>query len=182
MVSKAFRFLLTFLQKAHTVHNIREVLHTMSNIMMKLKNWVTGDPFEEEEYMSEMETHAPAYVPENTRVISEVRSHAHVRAVSSTNASFSQVIVIEPRSFEDALEVVSHLKARKAAILNLHLLDTNQSQRVVDFLSGATHAIEGHQQRIGEGVFIFTPNNVSIASELGEEVADGLSLSQAYWN
>jgi len=77
---------------------------------------------------------------------------------------------------------VSHLKARKAAILNLHLLDTNQSQRVVDFLSGATHAIEGHQQRIGEGVFIFTPNNVAIASELGEEVADGLSLSQAYWN
>lgn len=154
----------------------------MTNIMTKLKNWVTGDPFEEEEYMNEMEAVTPAYTPEATRQVSEVRATANVRAMSPVGSSFSQVIVIEPRSFEDALDVVSHLKARKAAILNLHLLDTNQSQRVVDFLSGATHAIEGHQQRIGEGVFIFTPNNVSIASELGEEVSDGLSLSQAYWN
>jgi cell division inhibitor SepF len=181
MVSKVIGFFLPSYKSPYSPQ-YREVLHTMSNIMTKLKNWVTGDPFEEEEYMSEMETHTPAYVPENTRVISEVRPTSHVRAVNSTSSSFSQVIVIEPRSFEDALEVVSHLKARKAAILNLHLLDTNQSQRVVDFLSGATHAIEGHQQRIGEGVFIFTPNNVSIASELGEEVSDGLSLSQAYWN
>jgi cell division inhibitor SepF len=154
----------------------------MTNIMTKLKNWVTGDPFEEEEYMNEMESVTPAYAPEATRQVTEVRPTANVRSMSSAGGSFSQVIVIEPRSFEDALDVVSHLKARKAAILNLHLLDTNQSQRVVDFLSGATHAIEGHQQRIGEGVFIFTPNNVSIASELAEEVSDGLSLSQAYWN
>ncbi len=150
--------------------------------MTKLKNWVTGDPFEEEDYLNEVENMAVAYPSEQARPMSELRPSHNVRPLHGNTASFSQVIVIEPRSFEDALDVVSHLKARKAAILNLHLLDTNQSQRVVDFLSGATHAIEGHQQRIGEGVFIFTPNNVSIASELGEEVSDGLSLSQAYWN
>ena len=154
----------------------------MSNMMTKLKNWVTGDPFEEEDYLNEVENMAAAYPAEQARPMPELRPSHNVRPLHGNAASFSQVIVIEPRSFEDALDVVSHLKARKAAILNLHLLDTNQSQRVVDFLSGATHAIEGHQQRIGEGVFIFTPNNVSIASELGEEVSDGLSLSQAYWN
>jgi len=153
--------------------------------MTKLKNWVTGDPFEEEEYM--METDSPmmndqAFTSERMSATSEPRNQQNLRVVNHPNTAMSQVIVIEPRAFEEALDVVTHLKARKAAILNLHHLDTNQSQRVVDFLSGATHAIEGHQQRIGDGVFIFTPNNVSIASELSEEISDGLSLSKAYWN
>jgi cell division inhibitor SepF len=157
----------------------------MMTIMTKLKNWVTGDPFEEEEYM--MDAEAPmmndqAYAGERMSATSESRSQQNLRVVNHPNTAMSQVIVIEPRAFEEALDVVTHLKARKAAILNLHHLDTNQSQRVVDFLSGATHAIEGHQQRIGDGVFIFTPNNVSIASELSEEISDGLSLSKAYWN
>jgi cell division inhibitor SepF len=157
----------------------------MANIMTKLKNWVTGDPYEED-YMMDMEQNAvmePAYSEPTRSNIAATEARQNMRVVNHPNVAMSQVIVIEPRSFDDALEVVSHLKARKAAILNLHLLDTNQSQRVVDFLSGATHAIEGHQQRIGDGVFIFTPNNVAIASEISEgNAADGLSLSQAYWN
>jgi FtsZ-interacting cell division protein YlmF len=157
--------------------------------MTKIKNWVTGDPYEEEEYMMDMDQNAvmeapyEMQTPRHQGVSTAADSRQNMRVVNHPNVAMSQVIVIEPRTFDDALEVVSHLKARKAAILNLHMLDTNQSQRVVDFLSGATHAIEGHQQRIGDGVFIFTPNNVAIASEIGEGTAsDGLSLSQAYWN
>ena len=67
-------------------------------------------------------------------------------------------------TFEEALEIVEHLRAKRATILNLHMLDMAQSQRVVDFLSGATHAIDGQQQRIGDGVFIFTPMNFEVAS------------------
>jgi cell division inhibitor SepF len=89
------------------------------------------------------------------------------------------VVVIEPRAFEEVLEIIDHLRDRKSVILNLHLLDTHQSQRVVDFLSGATHAIDGHQQRIGDGVFIFTPNNVMISSEVQKT---GLALNDAFWN
>jgi cell division inhibitor SepF len=74
-------------------------------------------------------------------------------------------MVIEPRSFEESLEIVNSLRQKKSVILNLHLLDREQSQRIVDFLSGATHAIDGNQQKIGEGVFIFTPNNVAISAE-----------------
>jgi cell division inhibitor SepF len=48
----------------------------------------------------------------------------------------------------------------------------------VDFLSGATHAIDGHQQRIGDGVFIFTPHNVVVTSEAEK----GLGLTDAFWN
>lgn len=76
-----------------------------------------------------------------------------------------EVMVIEPRTFEESLAVVNNLRTRKSLILNLHLLDAEQSQRVVDFVSGATHAIDGHQQRVGDGVFVFTPNNINISVE-----------------
>ena len=89
----------------------------------------------------------------------------------------SEVVVIEPRAFDEALEIVEELRCRRSIVLNLQYLDTEQSQRVVDFLSGATHALDGHQQRVGQGVFIFAPNNFTINTESNESRA----LRDAFW-
>lgn len=90
----------------------------------------------------------------------------------------SEVVVIEPRSFEEALDIVEQLRCRRSVVLNLHYLDAEQSQRVVDFLSGATHALDGHQQRVGQGVFVFAPSNFILNTESQEARA----LKDAFWN
>jgi FtsZ-interacting cell division protein YlmF len=90
----------------------------------------------------------------------------------------SEVLVIEPRAFEESLEIIEHLRSRKSVLLNLHMLDNEGSQRVVDFLSGACHAIDGHQQRIGDGVFLFAPSTVMISSESTSSKA----IKDAFWN
>lgn len=95
-----------------------------------------------------------------------VTSNEGRKVVEHPNAqAMSEVMVIEPRTFQESLEIVEQLRTRKSILLNLHLLDNDQSQRVVDFLSGATHAIDGHQQRIGDGVFLFAPASVTINAE-----------------
>ncbi len=76
-----------------------------------------------------------------------------------------EVMVCEPRSYEDSISIVKHLKERKTVVLNLQLLDREQSLRIVDFLCGATHALSGSQQKIGDSVFIFTPVNVALSAE-----------------
>ncbi len=76
-----------------------------------------------------------------------------------------EVVVSEPRSYEESVSIVRQLKDRKTVILNLHLLDKEQAMRIVDFLCGATHALNGNQQKIGDSVFIFTPSNVSLSAE-----------------
>jgi cell division inhibitor SepF len=168
----------------------------MMSIVSKLKNWVTGEQFEDEDELMEDELYTQAtgthgggshhvQHPTATEANQTPANQRNLKVLNHpNNASFAQVVVIEPSKFEEALEIVHHLKSRKAVILNLHLLDTTQSQRVVDFLAGATHAIEGHQQRIGDGVFIFTPNNVAIAAErpASAQQTEGLTLSNAYWN
>lgn len=90
----------------------------------------------------------------------------------------SEVMVIEPRTFNEAMEIVDFLRGRKSVLLNLHLLDNETSQRIVDFLSGATHAIDGHQQRIGDGVFLFAPSTVVISAESNSSKA----IRDVFWN
>lgn len=150
-----------------------------NGLLTKFKNWVSGDPFEEDVYAVEedFDYRATRHEPELELLDDSKKARKNLRVVDHPTSHKTQVVVIEPRAFEEALEIIEHLRAKKSVILNLHLLDTAQSQRVVDFLSGATHAIDGNQQRIGDGVFIFTPNNVSIRSEAEKTMA----IEDAYW-
>jgi cell division inhibitor SepF len=149
-----------------------------TGLLTKLKNWVSGDPFEEDVYASEEDfDYRTPREPEAELMDDAKKARKNLRVVDHPTSLKTQVVVLEPRAFEESLEIIEHLRLKKSVILNLHLLDTAQSQRVVDFLSGATHAIDGNQQRIGDGVFIFTPNNVSIRSEAEK----GVAIEDAYW-
>ena len=89
----------------------------------------------------------------------------NAKVIAHPNYRGYEVLVCEPRSYDDSVDIVKQLKERKTIILNLHLLDREQSLRIVDFLCGATHALNGNQQKIGDTVFIFTPNNVSLTAD-----------------
>lgn len=85
--------------------------------------------------------------------------------VVQPGATQLNIVVIEPRSFDDSLEIVNHLKIRKSVIVNLQYLDREVSQRVIDFVSGATLALDGTQERVGHGVFIFASMNCQVQTE-----------------
>ena len=89
-----------------------------------------------------------------------------------------EVVVFEPTSFNDSLEIAKNLTERKTVVLNLEMLENESSQRIVDFLSGVTFALDGNQQKIGE-VFIFTPKNVTISSV--QEKSQTIS-TEGFWN
>ena len=94
-----------------------------------------------------------------------IRKRANLRVLSQPKAGAYEVVVIEPKAYNESISIVEALKERKTVILNLQLLDREQSQRIVDFLCGCTHALDGSQRKIGENVFIFTPSNVNISQE-----------------
>jgi cell division inhibitor SepF len=73
-----------------------------------------------------------------------------------------EVVVLEPRTFDEMATVIQHLRDRKSVVMNLTLMDPADAQRSVDFVAGGTYAIDGHQERIGENIFLFTPNCVSV--------------------
>lgn len=84
-----------------------------------------------------------------------------------------EVRIIEPRSFGDTTQIVKQLIDQKTVVLNLHLLDKEQSQRTIDFVCGAAFALNGAPQKVGDTVFVFTPNNVQLSVEAKEHAAFG---------
>ncbi len=91
-----------------------------------------------------------------------------LKVVNHPNYRGYEVIVMEPRSFDDAAQIVQHLKDRKTIVLNLHLLDKEQSQRTIDFVCGAAHALNGKPQKVGDLVFVFTPSNVTLSVDMNQ--------------
>lgn len=79
----------------------------------------------------------------------------------------SEVMVMEPRSFEEMPQAIQALRERKSVVLNLTIMDPDQAQRAVDFVAGGTYAIDGHQERIGESIFLFTPSCVQVSTQSG---------------
>ena len=102
------------------------------------------------------------------------------KVVSHPNSYKSgEVTVIEPRSFSEAAQIVKKLIDKKTVILHLDLLDKEQSQRTIDFVCGASHALNGTAQKISDMVFIFTPSNVSLSVENG---AVQSKFAESLWN
>ena len=94
-----------------------------------------------------------------------VRKRGNLRVLPQAKPGAYEVVVIEPKAYNESITIAEALKERKTVILNLQLLDRDQSQRIVDFLCGCTHALDGSQRKIGENVFIFTPSNINISQE-----------------
>lgn len=102
-----------------------------------------------------------------------------LKVVAHPNYKGYEVMVVEPRSFGDAGQIVQNLKERKTIVLNLHLLDKEQSQRTIDFVCGAAHALNGKPQKVGDMVFVFTPSNVTLSVDA---TANNNKFRDSLWN
>ena len=77
-----------------------------------------------------------------------------------------EVCVIKPTAVDDARETSETLLSGRTVILNLEGLDLEIAQRIIDFTSGATFAINGNLQKISNYIFLVTPTNVDISGDL----------------
>lgn len=95
---------------------------------------------------------------------------SNVIGLPGVNPPTSEVVVLEPRSFDEMAQVIQYLRERKTVIMNLTLMDPAEAQRSVDFVAGGTYAIDGHQERIGENIFLFTPSTVTVSTPSSQGV------------
>jgi cell division inhibitor SepF len=95
------------------------------------------------------------------------KSMGNVIGMPGAINGISEVLVLEPRTFEEMPQAIQALRERKSVVLNLTIMDPDQAQRAVDFVAGGTYALDGHQERIGESIFLFTPSCVQVSTHGG---------------
>ena len=72
------------------------------------------------------------------------------------------VVVMAPQRFEDGLDALLAVRDQRTVLLNLSRMDPELAQRTADFVSGGVHALDGHQQRVGESVLLFAPASIRL--------------------
>lgn len=101
----------------------------------------------------------------------EVRAgRKNAQVVSIHTQKQMRVVVMEPNTFEEAQNIADQLKSRRPVIVNLENVEKTLAKRIVDFISGATYALNGNMQKVGNGIFLFVPNNVDISGEMRGEL------------
>ncbi len=78
----------------------------------------------------------------------------------------AKMILLEPRAYSEAQQIADHLKKRNTVVVNLKRVTSDQAKRIVDFLGGTIYAINGKITKIGGGIFLCAPNNVSVQGEI----------------
>ncbi len=81
----------------------------------------------------------------------------------------TKLILLEPRAFSESQQIADHLKNRHTVIVNLRRVTTDQAKRIVDFLTGTIYAIGGDLQKIGGGIFLCAPRNMSVQGKMAED-------------
>lgn len=81
----------------------------------------------------------------------------------------NKVILLEPRAYSESQQIADHLKNRNSVLVNLKRVTSDQAKRIIDFLSGTLYAIGGDLQKIGGGIYLCTPKNISVQGQISEE-------------
>lgn len=100
------------------------------------------------------------------------------KVVSINQTQQIKMIISKPTSFEQTEDICECLKQKKSIIVNLEYVNKDVARRIVDFMSGAVQALDGHIEKVSNSIFLFAPMNYDITSEATkEEIRNKLNVS-----
>ena len=74
----------------------------------------------------------------------------------------SNIIMVEPKSHKEIRQVVDYLKQGQSVAVNLEAISSEDSGRILDFLSGAIYGINGSIHRWHGDLFLLAPEGHKI--------------------
>ncbi|MBQ2657501.1 MAG: cell division protein SepF [Erysipelotrichaceae bacterium] len=85
---------------------------------------------------------------------------------SSSITANTNIVLFEPRNFDEAEEIGHHIKNKRACCVNLHRMPSEYRQRIIDFLSGVVYGVDGSIKKIGENVILCSPKNLQVGGDI----------------
>lgn len=105
---------------------------------------------------------------ENQAIEEEFYSISERNYKEEEQVSGSKMILVEPRAYSESQTIADHLKKRNSVVVNLKRVTSEQAKRIIDFLTGCIYAIGGDLQKLGNGIYLCTPKNVSVQGKMTE--------------
>lgn len=90
------------------------------------------------------------------------RNQPKVELAAVPAARQTQIVSTQPRTFTDVQKVAEHLKNGQPVIVNLSQVHPEEAQRILDYASGVSFAINGSAKKVNGEIFMFVPSGVDI--------------------
>lgn len=167
----------------------------MATMLRNAMVWLGLAEDYEEEYAEEIEATAP-------RTVSEVGADNNVRRISSARATTTRVRTVDdvrterppqrtqqmshttvhytaPMTFNEVEEVGDRFRNGIPVIMNLAGASESVAKRVLDFASGLIYGLDGRIERVGDRVFLLTPQGVEFSTEERRKLSERGFFNQA---
>ena len=100
------------------------------------------------------------------------------KVVSMPQPQQVRMVISQPTTFDQAEDICDLLKEKQSVIVNLEYVNKDIARRIIDVVSGAVHALDGHIQKVSNSIFLIAPYNYEITNEMArEEIKNKLSVS-----
>ncbi|MBR4027190.1 MAG: cell division protein SepF [Lachnospiraceae bacterium] len=109
---------------------------------------------------------------EREAVKESIKSSSKITPISNSKSTRKQatlgmeVRVIRPTKIDHELEIVDTLLNGRTIVINVEGLNADVAQRIIDFSSGASYAVQGKIQKISSYIFLITPKGVEISGDI----------------
>lgn len=92
-----------------------------------------------------------------------------------------QIHTIDATSYADAIEIAALYREDISVIVNMAEMTEPESRRLLDFMLGLRHALQGDLQRVTPKVYLLAPHSVGTNNEEDdfEPAGDGLIINPA---
>ena len=77
-----------------------------------------------------------------------------------------KMVISQPTTFDQAEDICDLLKEKQSVIVNLEYVNKDVARRIIDVVSGAVHALDGHIQKVSNSIFLIAPYNYEITNEM----------------
>lgn len=147
-------------------------------IVSDFKDWISGGVEDDEDFdmdeepVEEAEEKEASYY--NRREARRASAVAEAESMEMANRSSKvvvnattklAVVLIQSKQFNDVAAIADHLKQKETIVLNLVQADKETTNRMLDFMSGVTYAIEGKIKRVAADTYLITPLDVEIVGD-----------------
>lgn len=95
-------------------------------------------------------------------------SYSNPQLVSFNSGRNHEVMIVHPTSMDDSEVVSREVAAGRVVILNFEGLRSDLAQRIVDFMSGAAYAMDGHIMPVSNTIYVVTPKYTALSQGFAE--------------
>ena len=137
----------------------------------KIVNYFLGEneELEEQDYSEEYNQVDYDYEEENETAGETLSIFKRKQKVVPMQQQQIKMKIAKPTNFDQVDEIIIELKQKNAVVINLEYVSKDVARRIVDVVSGATKAIDGHMEKVSNSIFVVAPFNYDIINEITKE-------------